>query len=174
MSSRAGGIILGDSSSASHDIDIEETSSTNSESLTPASETTHTISKPDIDFPVLNTKTIVMSDSNQNQLTRDKTMQKCSGSEGDITLDVDSLPSSSNQQKRVRKTSVKTPGLSKKDKCPCQTSDTSSWKPKCSKCNQTSVRPEIRFRFRFRSIRSIFSDPVPVRFRPNTDRIDRI
>ena len=34
-----------------------------------------------------------------------------------------------------------------------------------------SVRPEIRFRFRFRSI---FSDPVPVRFRPNTDRIDRI
>ena len=35
-----------------------------------------------------------------------------------------------------------------------------------------SVRPEIRFRFR--SIRSIFSDPVPVRFRPNTDRIDRI
>ena len=35
-----------------------------------------------------------------------------------------------------------------------------------------SVRPEIRFRFR--SIRSIFSDPVPVRFRPNADRIDRI
>ena len=33
--------------------------------------------------------------------------------------------------------SVKTPGLSKKDKCPCQTSDTSSWKPKFSKCNQT-------------------------------------
>ena len=32
------------------------------------------------------------------------------------------------------------------------------------------MRPEIRFR----SIRSIFSDPVPVRFRPNTDRIDRI
>ena len=91
---------------ASHDIDIEETSSTNSESLTSASETTHTISKPDSDFPVLNTKTIVMSDSNQNQLTRDKTMQICSGSEGDFTLDVDSLPPSSNQQKRVRKTSV--------------------------------------------------------------------
>ena len=35
-----------------------------------------------------------------------------------------------------------------------------------------SVQPEIRFRFR--SIRSFFSDPVPVRFRPNTDRIDRI
>ena len=34
----------------------------------------------------------------------------------------------------------------------------------------SSVRPEIRFR----SIRSIFSDPVPVRFRLNTDRIDRI
>ena len=123
MSSRARGIILGDSSSASHDIDIEESLSTNSESLTSASETTHTISKPDSDFPVFNTKTIVMSDSNQNQLTRDKTMQKCSG---DTTLDVDSLIPSPNQQKRVRKTSVKTPGLSKKDKCPCQTSDTSS------------------------------------------------
>ena len=35
-----------------------------------------------------------------------------------------------------------------------------------------SVRPEILFRFR--SIRSFFSDPVPVRFRKNTDRIDRI
>ena len=32
----------------------------------------------------------------------------------------------------------------------------------------------LMIRFRFRSIRSIFSDPVPVRFWPNTDRIDRI
>ena len=30
-----------------------------------------------------------------------------------------------------------------------------------------SVRPEIRFRFRFRSIRSIFSDPVPTKYRPD-------
>ena len=34
----------------------------------------------------------------------------------------------------------------------------------------SSVRPEIRLR----SIQSLFSDPVPGRFQPNTDRIDRI
>ena len=35
-----------------------------------------------------------------------------------------------------------------------------------------SVRTKIWFRFR--SIRSFFPDPVPVRFRSNTDQIDRI
>ena len=34
----------------------------------------------------------------------------------------------------------------------------------------SSVRPEIRFQ----SIWSLFSDPAPVWFQPNNDRIDRI
>ena len=131
MCSRAGEVILGDSSSASHDND--ESSTNTSESFTSACDTTPTNSTSESIIPV---NVTILSDSDQSKLTRDRIMQKYTNvSEDEPSLDIDNLPPDTNQQKRGRKQSTK--GTSKKDKCPCQISDTSSWKPTCNKCNQS-------------------------------------
>ena len=49
-------------------------------------------------------------------------------------IDVLSLVSDNKTRKRSKRSSK---SLSNKDKCPCSTLDTASWKPKCSKCKQT-------------------------------------
>ena len=75
---------------------------------------------------------VAIPSSQENLLLHEKIIQKySSGSENDPILDVDQIPNS--DRKRSKRGSKST---SKKDKCPCNTSDTTSWKPKCSKCNQ--------------------------------------
>ena len=75
----------------------------------------------------------VIPSSQDNLLTREKIIQKYSSSDNDIFLDIEDHPNSATRKRAKRSSRA----LSKKDKCPCQISDTSSWKPKCCKCNQT-------------------------------------
>ena len=89
------------------------------------------------------TQGITEENSSNNTVTdhnisiRDTTTKETSSFELNQTLeiDVDTVPKETNTRKRSKKQSKGTNG--KKDKCPCLTSDTKSWKPKCSNCNQT-------------------------------------
>ena len=85
----------------------------------------------------LNSTTHTVSDFDHNISIRDTTTKETSSFELNQTLeiDVDTVPKETNTRKRSKKQSKGTNG--KKDKCPCLTSDTKSWKPKCSNCNQT-------------------------------------
>ena len=76
---------------------------------------------------------VVLPSAQDNLLTREKILQKYSSSDPDGPLDI-TCTTNSKPGKRLKRSS-KSSG--KKDKCPCQTSDTTSWKPKCCKCHQT-------------------------------------
>ena len=79
-----------------------------------------------------NIVSVVFPSSEDNLLLRDKIIQKYSSSDNDFVLDVVNHANSVSR-KRSKRSSRST---SKKDKCPCNVSDTTSWKPKCCKCNQ--------------------------------------
>ena len=79
------------------------------------------------------TTPLVRLPNQENLLLNQIDVQNNGSSDSDIILDVESvsLSTSRKRSKRISKSHLK------KDKCPCQTSDTTSWKPKCCKCHQT-------------------------------------
>ena len=80
-----------------------------------------------------NTVSVVFPSTQDNLLLRQQIIQKYSScSDTDPILDVEQHANSLNR-KRAKRGSRST---SKKDKCPCNASDATSWKPKCCKCNQ--------------------------------------
>ena len=85
----------------------------------------------------LNSTTHTDSDIDHNISVRDTTAKETSSFELNQTLeiDVDTVSKETNTRTRSKKQSKGS--NAKKDKCPCLTSDTKSWKPKCSNCNQT-------------------------------------
>ena len=100
-------------------------------------ETVQTIPECSADIKSTLTNTGIVNESNNTPLS----VNKSTISDGDSIIEVDNLNvnnvlSSDNvNQKLTRKHSKSHSG--KKDKCPCQVSDTSSWKLRCSKCDQT-------------------------------------
>ena len=83
--------------------------------------------------PSTTRQSFTLPSSQDNLPTRDSILQNYDSSDPEKPLDVVNI-SQSKPGRRCRKSYKNS---TKKDRCPCQLSDTSSWKPKCSKCNQT-------------------------------------
>ena len=83
--------------------------------------------------PSTTRQSFTLPSSQDNLPTRDSILQNYDSSDPEKPLDVVDI-SQSKPGRRCRKNYKNS---TKKDRCPCQLSDTSSWKPKCSKCNQT-------------------------------------
>ena len=83
--------------------------------------------------PSTTRQSFTLPSSQDNLPTRDSILQNHDSSDPEKPLDVVNI-SQSKPGRRCRKSYKNS---TKKDRCPCQLSDTSSWKPKCSKCNQT-------------------------------------
>ena len=79
------------------------------------------------------TTPLVRLPNHENLLLNQIDVQYNGSLDSNIILDVESVsfPTSQKRSKKISKSHLK------KDKCPCQTSDTTSWKPKCCKCHQT-------------------------------------
>ena len=107
---------------------ITDEQSDSSSSLLSANDTTPTNSAD-----TTPTNSIPVCISNITIVPCDQNVIFNSNSDTEI-IDVLSLVSDNKTCKRSERSSK---SLSNKDKCPCSTSDTASWKPKCSKCKQT-------------------------------------